>query len=87
MHPKELVALATTISDEGVASRRDGGRKAVATSCTYVNAADIVREVCSILGGRGGGKPNLAQGAGPDVSRLEQALEHGRNQILEALQG
>lgn len=88
---KELVALATTVADEGgvaLFASVNGNVKVVATSgAPAVNAADIVREVCSILGGRGGGKPNLAQGAGPDVSRLEQALEHGRNQILEALHG
>ena len=89
--PKELVALATTVADEGgvaLFASVDGNVKVVATSgAPAVNAANIVREVCSILGGKGGGKPTLAQGAGPDVSRLKQALEHGRNQILEALHG
>lgn len=90
-NPKELVALATTISDEGgvaLFASGDGDVKVVATSgVPRVNAADIVREVCGILGGRGGGRPTLAQGAGSDVSRLEEALEHGYNQILEALHG
>lgn len=89
--PKELVALATTVADEGgvaLFASVNGNVKVVATSgAPAVNAADIVREVCSTLGGKGGGKPTLAQGAGPDVSRLEQALELGRNQILEALHG
>lgn len=89
--PKELVALATTVADEGgvaLFASVNGNVKVVATSGTpAVNAADIVREVCSVLGGKGGGKPTLAQGAGPDTSRLEQALELGRNQILEALHG
>jgi len=88
---KELVALATTVADEGgvaLLASADGTVRVVATSGTpAVNAAEIVREVCSVLDGKGGGKPGLAQGAGADASRLGQALEHGRNRILEALHG
>jgi len=88
---KELVALAMTVSGEGgvaLFASGDGNVKVVAASgAPAVNAADIVREVCSVLGGKGGGKSTLAQGAGSDVSRLEEALERGRREIVEALHG
>ena len=36
-------------------------------------AGKIVREIATLLGGSGGGKPDLANGAGRDLSRLEEA--------------
>ncbi len=40
-----------------------------------IKAGDLVREVASVMGGRGGGKPHLAQGGGGDPAKLDQALE------------
>ncbi len=39
-----------------------------------VRAGDVVRDVCGLMDGRGGGKPHLAQGGG-DASKLDAALE------------
>jgi len=39
-----------------------------------VSAGDIVKELAGIVGGRGGGRPNLAQAGGPQVERLDEAL-------------
>jgi alanyl-tRNA synthetase len=40
-----------------------------------LKAGDIVREAAAVMGGRGGGKPHLAQAGGGDPAKLEQALE------------
>jgi alanyl-tRNA synthetase len=40
-----------------------------------VKAGDLVREMAKVVGGRGGGKPDLAQAGGPDASQLDAALE------------
>ncbi|MFO7539874.1 MAG: alanine--tRNA ligase [Chloroflexota bacterium] len=39
-----------------------------------LKAGDLVREVAKIVGGGGGGRPNLAQAGGKDPAKLPQAL-------------
>lgn len=39
-----------------------------------VKAGDLVREVAKVVGGGGGGRPNLAQAGGKDVSKMGEAL-------------
>lgn len=42
-----------------------------------INAGTIVNYVSKILGGGGGGKPDLAQGGGKDANKLKEALKTG----------
>jgi alanyl-tRNA synthetase len=37
-------------------------------------AGDLMREVAAIVGGKGGGRPDMAQGGGNDLSKLNDAL-------------
>jgi len=39
-----------------------------------IQAGKIVQEIAPLVGGKGGGRPDLAQGGGSDVSRLDEAL-------------
>ena len=39
-----------------------------------VHAGNIIREVTALAGGSGGGKPDMAQGGGKDVSKTDAAL-------------
>ena len=39
-----------------------------------VKAGDLVGHVASQVGGKGGGRPELAQGGGTDVAKLDAAL-------------
>lgn len=54
------VALVAAVNDAG----RDRG----------VSANDLVRTVGELIGGRGGGKADVAQGGGSDATRLDEAL-------------
>ena len=40
-----------------------------------IKAGKIVQEIAPIVGGRGGGKPDMAEGGGTDASKLPDALE------------
>ena len=46
----------------------------------------VVREAAPIIGGGGGGRPDLAQAGGRDASRLDEALREAGRLALEALQ-
>jgi alanyl-tRNA synthetase len=40
-----------------------------------LKAGELVREVASLMGGKGGGSPHLAQAGGGDIDKLDEALE------------
>jgi alanyl-tRNA synthetase len=88
---KELAALATSIADEGgvalIAGSGNPVRVVLTSGDPRVNAGDIISQVCSLLGGKGGGKPSMAQGGGPDTGQLDLALKVGRERIIAALHG
>ena len=48
-----------------------------------VRAGDLVRELATVVGGRGGGKPNLAQAGGPDADKLDDALQKVPQTVAE----
>ena len=43
-----------------------------------LKAGAIIKAAAKALGGGGGGRPELAQGGGPNAERLEEALAAGR---------
>jgi len=52
-----------------------------------VDAGKLIREITPVVGGRGGGRPELAQGGGTDPSRLDAALETARSVVERQLMG
>ena len=50
-----------------------------------VKAGDIVKEIAPIVGGGGGGRPNMAQAGGKDPSKLDKALDKAKALIIEKL--
>lgn len=50
-----------------------------------LQAGKFIGGIAKICGGGGGGRPNLAQAGGRDASKLEEALQQARIQLLENL--
>ncbi|HEY8122159.1 MAG TPA: DHHA1 domain-containing protein, partial [Myxococcota bacterium] len=58
----------------------DGGKVTLALGVTpdlkdRFKAGDLVREISAVVGGKGGGRPDFAQGGGPDAGKLDAAIE------------
>jgi alanyl-tRNA synthetase len=71
------VVLLASANDSGgvafVAAVNDSGRS------SGLNAGELVRTFAPVLGARGGGKPDLAQGAGGDRGKLADAFDAVRS--------
>ena len=51
-----------------------------------LQAGKFIGKIAKICGGGGGGRPNLAQAGGRVPSKLAEALETAKNQLIESLQ-
>ncbi|MBD0324785.1 MAG: hypothetical protein ICV68_00040 [Pyrinomonadaceae bacterium] len=68
-----------------------GSREQETARLVFARSADapgdmnaLMREACQMLDGRGGGKPDMAQGGGRDASRLTEALEAAAQSIVNS---
>ena len=86
--PAELTKVATAITEKGgvavLISKGDTAHVVVASQVEQVKAGELVRDIAQVLGGKGGGKPTLAQGGGPDTGSIDAALKRAR-EILSGL--
>ncbi|NTU43555.1 MAG: alanine--tRNA ligase, partial [Nitrospirales bacterium] len=86
LEQKDLRNLADTIRDKmgsGIivlASVTEGQASLVATVTWDLiprfHAGNILKEVAAAAGGRGGGKPEMAQGGTKEIEKLDTALDH-----------
>jgi alanyl-tRNA synthetase len=62
-----------------VGSEADGKAQLVLTVAkpltSRLKAGDLIRPIAAIVGGTGGGRPDMAQAGGTDVAKLDQAIE------------
>ncbi len=84
--PGVVVVIGTTGSGDEtkvsvVAAVNDAARERGLSANTLVGA------VGPLVGGRGGGKDDVAQGGGSDASRVDEALDVVRGEVARAVQG
>ena len=48
-----------------------------------LKAGDWIRDTSALIGGKGGGKPDSAQGGGTEVARVNEAISKARQQALK----
>jgi len=87
----ELLALSRKLTDRANVVAVLGGRGETA-SVIVSRSADVALDcvpaaqaAAGAIGGKAGGKPDFAQGGGPDVGNLGAALEAARRLVIESL--
>jgi len=68
--------IASATPDGKVALLAGGTDSAVAAG---FSAGDVIRQVAGLVGGRGGGRPSMAQAGGSDASGIDAALDAARS--------
>ncbi|WP_152039617.1 alanine--tRNA ligase [Salinigranum salinum] len=87
----ELRATANALVDEGkvavLGSSAGGSAQFVVgvPDSVGVNAGEVVGELAAKVGGGGGGPPDFAQGGGPDVDSLDDALDDAPDVLKKVL--
>ena len=90
----ELIKIASEFAKQpntiAVLASRHNGDKIVASASSEavkagINAGNLVREISTIVGGGGGGKPTIAQGGGKNPEKIEDALQAGVKIIKRTL--
>ncbi len=81
--PTSAVMLLSTDEDAGSVSVLAASPRACVEK--GLKAGDWIREVTGIMGGKGGGRPDAAQGAGSDPDKAPEALAAAKRFALERL--
>ncbi|MFQ6128372.1 MAG: alanine--tRNA ligase [Thermoplasmata archaeon] len=89
--PKELMALAKQLISRRnvvvILGSKDGKASILIARSPEVDldCSPIAREASQLIGGSGGGKPDFAQGGGPESEHLEEAIEVARKKVKAIL--
>lgn len=82
--------LARLKSGVVVLGRKDEGKASIIVRVSSdltdrIKAGNVVKEIVPILGGKGGGRPDMAEGGGPEVDSLQKAIDASYESIARML--
>ena len=73
---ENAVIVFASLTDSKITFVAMAGKNALSSG---VHCGKIIKEVTTIAGGSGGGKPDMAQGGGKDESKIDSALAEVEN--------
>ena len=76
-----VVVLAAKFAEDKISVLAMATKKAIEAGA---NSGNIVREVAKVMGGGGGGRPDMAQAGGKDAEKMDEAMEKAWT-IVESL--
>ncbi|ORX22362.1 alanine--tRNA ligase [Thermoanaerobacterium sp. PSU-2] len=79
---KSTVIILATIRDEKINFVGMATKDAVERG---INVGNIIREICQVTDGKGGGRADMAQGVGNNLEKINIALETSRSLFIEKL--
>ncbi len=79
---ESVVAVLASVAGDKLTFLAVCGKAAVKAG---VKAGEIVKHVCTLCGGSGGGKPDSAMGGGKDVSKMDEALASVKDFVASKL--
>jgi alanyl-tRNA synthetase len=90
---KELMKIASEFSERDFVTlligKKENNAYVVSSVPSYlkgvINAGMVVRKMCEMLGGGGGGKAGIAQGGGGNVEKVEEAMKTGLELVEKIL--
>ena len=73
-----------------ILGRREDGKASIIVRVSddltdRIKAGNVIKEMVPIVGGRGGGRPDMAEGGGPEAENLPRAIEAGCAAIAKML--
>lgn len=79
---KECVIILASVDENKINLLASASEEAIKKG---IHAGNIIKEIAPIVGGAGGGRPNMAQAGGKDIALISKALDRAREIISQIL--